>query len=258
MLNILKKICLLSSALCFLYAANSLRMDLIERAVLAEVAKQAAQVVPPHSSLHTRVSRIRDYLLTHYILTPKSDEQRHAWMATRTFLRQSALSTIQGSPALCGELARLAIKVLKAEGIDARRIYFYKNKATSHVLFEYYDRQSDAWRMMDSYASTPYLTSLLNDQALTVEQLFHAADPGKLVYDKYGYLPSGLFFYMSQGIAMAVPYKVSWFYEEVYAIKFVAGLIMGGTFMGLWLWCRRLSNRGGRDPLAALVSQHVV
>jgi len=235
--NTLKKVCFFALLISFLYAAEALRMDAKERAVLNVVALSADH----HDKsllLHARVVQIRNYLLSHYVRPPKSEEQLEAWKNTRTFLRQAALSTIEGKPALCGELARLAIKVLKTQGIPARRLYLYKSEATNHVLFEYYDEQARTWILMDSYASTPFLTALLDSRPLSVGDLIRTADPVRLVYDKYGYLPRAPFFIFGEDVARAIPYGVSWWYEEAYLIQALAAFALGCIFTGLWVWLR--------------------
>lgn len=239
LLNTLKKVCFFALLISFLYAAEALRMDAKERTVLNVVALSADHHDKP-LPLHARVVQIRNYLLNHYVQPPKSEEQLEAWKRTRTFLRQPALSTIEGKPALCGELARLAIKVLKMQGISARRLYLYKSRATNHVLFEYYDEKARTWILMDSYASTPFLTALLDSQPLSVGDLIRTADPIRLVYDKYGYLPRAPFFMLGEDVARAIPYGVSWWYEEAYLIQALAAVALGCIFTGLWAWLRHL------------------
>lgn len=223
--------------------------DAGERQLMRDIVRSIHQQNGGGPDLHEHVLRVRDYLLNHYVLPPKSQEQLSAWKKTRTFLRQTASETVAGKPALCGELARLTIKVLRAENIDARRLYLYKSTATNHVAFEYFDKDMQVWRVMDTYASSAYLNSLLAKRTLSVEELLREADPIQLVYDKFGYLPRPLFFYFGESRARAIPYSVSWWYEEVYLIRALVCMLVAGLSIGLVFWFKRLgaSNLEGSD-----------
>lgn len=221
-------------------AVQSLWADAGERQLMRDIVRAIPLQSTGSLGLHEHVLHVRDYLLNHYVTPPKSQEQLSAWKQTRTFLRQPASETVGGKPALCGELARLTIKVLRAENIDARRVYLYKSTATNHVAFEYFDKEVQTWRVMDTYASSAYLNSLLAQRILSVDELLREADPVQLVYDKYGYLPRPLFFRFGESRARAIPYSVSWWYEEVYLIRALACLLVADLSIGLAFGFKRL------------------
>jgi AAA+ ATPase superfamily predicted ATPase len=128
----------------------------------------------------------------------------------------------------------LVIKVLRTKGVNARRVYLYQSRATNHVLFEYEDPQLHKWIIMDSYASSEYLRDFLNQQALSPAELLQRADPRKLVYDKFGYLPKQLFFALGERFSRSIPYAITWWFEEVFLIKAVGFALLAALAATLW------------------------
>lgn len=156
----------------------------------------------------------KDFMVVNYINLPKSKQQTDSWLASRSILRQTALETLQGKAALCGELSRVMIKILRALGVKARRLYLYGHEGTSHVMFEFFDDEKKIWIVANSFQSSDYLEKYLVDKDVTVRQLFLYADRKLLVYDKYSNLNYDLVKIF--GYQYDIPYILSFFLDEVY------------------------------------------
>ena len=225
---------------------NALWNDHVERESMVEIGLLFFNV-PGEGSLHAKVAHLRDEILKHYVVKPKDETSLKAWLAQRSFLRQPAIETARGEPALCGELSRLVIKVLRAQGVQARRVYLYQSPATNHVVFEYQDPQTRQWYLMDSYASTDYLRDLLDRRALSSVELLTHADPHLLIYDKFGYLPKSLFFRFGEPFSRSIPYNVSWWFEEIYLLKSMGFAGLAALGAGLWFWMGLRVRREGKE-----------
>lgn len=237
MLGYLRVVTGVAFLVCLGLMGGALWNDHVERKRMMEIGRMYFQERNT-PDLHARVVHLRDELLAHFIVKPQNDQVLKDWLAHRPFLRQPAMETVAGKPALCGELSRLVIKVLRAEGVQARRVYLYKNWATNHVLFEYQDPHTLRWHLMDSYASTDYLHDLLNAQTLSPIELLQRGDPTRLVYDKFGYLPKQLFFRYGEPFARGISYKISWWFEEIYLLKAVEWAVLALLAVAAWLVMR--------------------
>jgi hypothetical protein len=167
--------------------------------------------------------RLRNKILESFISQPKSLAQHNFWVNRRDLLRQTALQTLAGTSALCGEISRVLIKMLRAKNIRARRLYVYGEEGTAHVLFEYYDGLEKQWIAVNSFNNIDYLGQLLSVKT-TAKKLFSKADSEKLIYDKFSNLNYQL---VAQfGYQHDIPYILSYFMDEVYLLRALASLVL--------------------------------
>lgn len=142
--------------------------------------------------LHTSVNRLRDYLYTDFLNTtfeqkPRSNIFMTLWLRNRPMIRQTATETIGGHFALCGEISRTMVCLLRNRGIKARRLYVYKDSATNHVLFEYFHEKDEKWYVVDSFKDFLSITDILRDNKLSAK-VFTKDHRANVPYDKYSHL----------------------------------------------------------------------
>jgi predicted Holliday junction resolvase-like endonuclease len=168
-----------------------------EKQILKEVLADYAQSLETHKNKN----EFKRYIIKNFINPPKSKIQFKIWVKNRGILRQSALETLNGKAAVCGELSRVLIKLFREKGIKARRLYLFGGNGTSHVMLEYFDDKSNKWIALNSYKSTKYLENITQNK-YTIKELFKKADPakgitagyykdGRKIADTEGYLLDG-------------------------------------------------------------------
>jgi len=180
-------------------------------------------IVFDHKNLHNSVVKTRNILLDKYIQEPKSQEQLNLWMNTRGILRQSSAETLSGKITRCGENSRLMINVFRNLGIKAKRLYFYGDFGTSHVLFEYYHEKEDKWYVMNSFndqTDFKFLNFVVDNNKITKEQLFKQYSVKDTIY----YESSNLNFQLKNivGTNTKVPYFLSYLMDDIYLLKIIA------------------------------------
>jgi hypothetical protein len=174
-------------------------------------------------STHSEINSFKHFIIDNYINIPKSKFQMNLWSNHRGFLRQTALETLNGKSAVCGELSRVLIKLLRKHSIKSRRLYVYEGDGTSHVMLEYFDKSTKRWIALNSFKSTDYLESITQNKQ-TILELFNNANAVKLVYFNYSNLnyPLTKIF----GYKYNIPYVFSYLMDEVYIIKVIFNLFL--------------------------------
>ena len=180
---------------------------------------------------HDNINNLKHLIIKNYINIPKSKNQEKIWLQNRGLFRQTALETLNGKSALCGELSRVMIKLLRESGIKARRVYVYGGEGTSHVMLEYYDNNLNQWIALNSFKSTDYLEKITQEK-LTIDELFNKADPQKLVYTDY----SNLNYHLTKffGYKHNIPYFFSWLMDEVYVIRIIVNIFILLVIYMIW------------------------
>jgi hypothetical protein len=185
-----------------------------EKQILKEVLADYAQSLETHKNKN----EFKRYIIKNFINPPKSKIQFKIWVKNRGILRQSALETLNGKAAVCGELSRVLIKLFREKGIKARRLYLFGGSGTSHFMLEYFDDKSNKWIALNSYKSTKYLENITQNK-YTIKELFKKADPKLLIYDKYSNLNYQLVKIF--GYKYDIPYIFSYIMDEVYILKII-------------------------------------
>ncbi len=183
---------------------------------------------------HADIVSFKLILLERYIRKAKSTDQENFWHSTRDIFRQTVTDTLSGKPAYCGEFSRLLISALRISGIKARRLYIYKDRATNHVLLEYYHVSQGKWILLNSFAASDTLENISNAQPLTSEELFKNGERFELEYRYYSYINPRVFQFRPGGSGRNIPYMLSWLMDEPYVIKFL--LSLGLTIVGLLVY----------------------
>ena len=142
--------------------------------------------------LHASVNRLRDYLYTDFLNTtfeqkPRSDIFMSLWLKNRPIVRQTATETLGGHFALCGEISRVMVCLLRNRGIKSRRLYVSKDSATNHVLFEYFHEKDEKWYVVDSFKDFLCITDILRYNKLSAIA-FTEEHTANVPYDKYSHL----------------------------------------------------------------------
>jgi hypothetical protein len=180
---------------------------------------------------HFEINKFKHFIIENYINIPKSKLQMNLWSQNRGILRQTAFETLNGKSAVCGELSRVMIKLLRVYGIKARRLYLYGKVGTSHVMLEYFDNKSKKWIALNSFKSSEYLENITQNK-FTIEELFEKADSKLLVYTKYSNLNYQLVSMF--GYKYDIPYLFSYLMDEVYIIKIILNLLILGFILIFW------------------------
>jgi hypothetical protein len=198
------------------------------------------EIIIDKSDLHGFVVDTRNLLIDKYIQEPKSQEQLNVWMKTRGILRQSSAETLNGKITRCGENSRLMINVFRNLGIKAKRLYFYGDIGTSHVLFEYFDEKENKWYVMNSFndqVEFTFLNSVVDHNKVTKEDLFSHYDVKDTIY----YEASNLNFQLKNvfGANTEIPYFLSYLMDEIFLLKIIILLFILLSLLAINFWIKK-------------------
>lgn len=194
----------------------ALRFHYMEQRLLSEVNSKYPL---DESNLHASINSFRDSIWHDFMHVPQSPLHNDLWMRDRGLLRHSALETLSGEPALCGDFSRVMVQLLNQRGIKARRVYLTRDLATNHVPFEYYDPADAKWYMIDSYYSDDFPTyKITSREKFTVARLLKEAPSSLIGYTRYSYLNKQLAYKLNY-FEIPVPLFFSRLMEQVYLLK---------------------------------------
>jgi hypothetical protein len=186
-------------------------------------------------STHQDVVDLKFYLLNNYVRKPVSDGQEKVWLNKRTIFRQSAVDTLRGQPAYCGEFSRLMINALRVLDVKAKRLYVYKDYSTNHVLFEYYNKKLEKWVVLNSYLSSAYIETVTNNNTFSKQELFDSENDEQLIYTNFGYLNQNMLKFFGQYVAENVPEIIIWLFDEPMLIRFLLSISSSLFFLFLFI-----------------------
>lgn len=173
-------------------------------------------------NLHSQILTIRDNIINSYLNAHKTNAQFIIWQRSRSFFRQTALETLQGKMALCGELSRVIINLLRIQGIDTRRLYLYGLPGTSHVMFEYKNPKDGKWYAVNSWQSSEYIENM-TAIPMTIENILLIANKDQLKYKYFSNYPIKIVNFLGY-YPYNITYIVSWLMDEILLLKAIISL----------------------------------
>jgi len=194
-----------------------------EKVLLKRVFDENANATLP---LHAKIIDLKEAIESNYFSSFKSDDQASTWKIGRPYLRQTATETLRGTPGQCGEFSRLMVKLLRESGIEARRLYVYRDRSTNHVMFEYYDRSREKWIAVNSTQSTAYLESATKAKSSSFKELIEDLPSEKLIYTDFGYLNQRLLSVFGPAVARSIPNAIIWLYDEPLVVRILIGVLL--------------------------------
>lgn len=214
MVNFLYKVISIITLLLIYEASFDILNWYKDRNILEKVASSID--ISDSKSLHENIMKYKYDLIDNYLNAPKSNAQMLLWLNNRDYFRQTAVDTLSGQTALCGELSRVLIKTLRIRGIKARRLYLYGMPGTSHVLLEYFHPLDNEWRVINSWQSSDYMEHITS-KPHTIEDIFASSKKEDLIYLHYSNFPINIVNKLGS-YPYNIPYVISWLMEEVYIL----------------------------------------